>query len=240
VCTIIGLLAYLTYWSFLDMDRTIPPGAARLLDFIGNTEAPKGYGTVYGNKQARLKKPLVEMTLDEAIAAGPTWTRQFGSSAAGRYQFMKATLADLKKELKLTGRELLDADMQDRLGFHLLKRRGYLLFAGRKLSATGFGKCLAQEWASFPVLADTTGAKRAVKRGQSFYAGDGLNKSLVKPEAVEAVLAAVLAADNTPRVVVDPPRLPPDVPAPTPAAPSPQPAAGGFFVAALRRLFRKA
>lgn len=219
------------------MDRTIPAGAARLLDFIGNTEAPKGYGTVYGNKQARLKKPLVSMTLDEVIAGGNARKAAFGSSAAGRYQFMKATLVDLKKELKLSGRELLDPDMQDRLGFHLLKRRGYLLFAGRKLSATGFGKCLAQEWASFPVLEDTLGAERRVKRGQSFYAGDGLNKSLVKPEAVEAVLAAVLALGSAPRVV-EPPAAPPSDVAIAAPAPVTKPAASGLFAAVKRLLGR--
>ncbi len=47
------------------------------------------------------------------------------------------------------------------------------------------------EWASLPVLTATKGAHRQVVRGQSYYAGDGLNKSLVKPERVEDVLRAV-------------------------------------------------
>lgn len=50
------------------------------------------------------------------------------------------------------------------------------------------------EWASFPVLTDARGKHRDVARGQSFYAGDGVNKALVSPERVEAVLDQVKAA----------------------------------------------
>lgn len=78
-------------------------------------------------------------------------------------------------------------------GYALLLRRGYELFAAGKLTRTEFGKRLAQEWASFPVLIATRGKHREVERGQSFYAGDGLNKALVKPEKVEAILDQVLA-----------------------------------------------
>lgn len=60
------------------------------------------------------------MTLDQVIAAGPGWTKAYKSSAAGRYQFMRATLKNLKKSLGLTGKELFSADVQDRLGFELL------------------------------------------------------------------------------------------------------------------------
>ncbi|WP_353641632.1 hypothetical protein [Mesorhizobium sp. WSM2239] len=103
----------------------------------------------------------------------------------------------LIEELGLRGSKKLDADLQDRLGYHLLKRRGYEGFMAGTISRTEFGKRLAQEWASFPVLANTKGAHRSVKRGQSYYAGDGLNKSLTAPETVEAVLDRVKAADNS-------------------------------------------
>lgn len=173
------------------MDRTVPAGAALLLDFIGDTEAPNGYGTIFGNNQDRLPKPITSMTLAEVQRSQGTWSKKFGSSATGRYQFMKATLADLIVELKLSTAQKLDADLQDRLAFHLLKRRGYELYISGKINLIEFGKRLAQEWASFPVLADCQGAHRQLKRGQSYYAGDGLNKALVKPEKVETVLKRV-------------------------------------------------
>ena len=192
------------------MDKNVPAGAAILLEFIGAIEAPKGYGTIYGNNQGKLPKPLTSMTVDEVISLGPTWTRAYRSSAAGRYQFMNATLKDLKKELGLRGTQTFDANLQDRLAYHLLKRRGYESFMAGKLSVAQFGKLLAQEWASLPVLMDTQGGSRPVKRGQSYYAGDGLNKSLVRPEAVEAVIAEAKAAS-----IIMP--SPPDV-EPIPAA----------------------
>lgn len=201
------------------MDKTVPRPAARLLDFIGLTEAPQGYGTVFGNKQHMLAKPLTSMTFDEVVANGPWRSRTFGSSAAGRYQFMRDTLdkpnvgGDIKAEMKLSGKELFDSNLQDRMGFHLLKRRGYGEFMSGKIGHTEFGKRLAQEWASFPVLSPCQGAHRKLKRGQSYYAGDGLNKALVKPEKVEAVLDEVLKLSKVPAA-------PPPVPVqPVPSVP---------------------
>lgn len=182
------------------MDKTVPSGAAMLLAFIGGIEAPHGFDTVYGNNQAKLPKPLTSMTIDEVIAAGPRWTKSFGSSAAGFLQFMRATLIRLKKKLGLTGKELLDGPMQMALGYELLKERGFAEFLAGTKSRTAFGLGLAQEWASFPVLTPTvrgTGkARRTLKRGQSYYAGDGLNKALVAPDKVEAMLDKVKASPS--------------------------------------------
>lgn len=173
------------------MDPTVPRGAALLLDFIGDIEAPRGYQTIYGNNQGKLKKPITSMTLDEVIAIQPSFHRAYGSSATGRYQFMRATLQDLKRELGLRGSQVLDPNLQDRLAYHLLKRRGYQQFKEGKISRTEFGKRLAMEWASLPVLAGTKGAHRQITRGQSYYAGDRLNKSLTTPEAFEQLLDIV-------------------------------------------------
>lgn len=191
------------------MDKTVPAGAALLLDFIGQTEASRGYDTVYGNNQGKLAKLLTTMTLGEVLAAQPGWTKSFGSSAAGRYQFMKATLEGLLDDprLGLKRAMLFDANLQDRLGYHLLKRRGFAQFMAGQIGLTAFGKSLAQEWASFPVLSATQGQKRTVQRGQSYYAGDGLNKALVKPEAVEVVLFKARAAAGAVQ--------PPDIPMPS-------------------------
>lgn len=175
------------------MDSTVPAGAAILLDFIGETEAPQGYETIYGNNQDRLKTPITHRTLDALIKAQSDFTRRYGSSASGRYQFMRATLKDLKAQLGLTGAEVFTPDMQDRLAYVLLKRRGYADFMAGRISGQEFAKRLAMEWASFPVLAPCRGAHRQLQRGQSYYAGDKLNRALVSPEKVEAVLARVKA-----------------------------------------------
>ena len=207
------------------MDPTVPKGAALLLDFIRETEVGRkdraSYDVIYGHKQHKLAKPLTSMTLDEVQAAQRNWSRHHGSSAAGGYQFMRATLKGLIAELGLRGSQKLDPDLQDRLGFHLLKRRGYDAFMAGEISATEFAKRLAMEWASFPVLVPTQGAHRKLNRGQSYYAGDGLNKALVAPEKIEALLARVgfvgaSPAPAKPAPSVPPPGKPERAPEPTP------------------------
>lgn len=189
------------------MDKSIPAGARLLLDFIGSIEAPKGYDTIYANKQHLLVKPITQMTIDEVIAAQPTWSKRYGSSASGRYQFMRATLQRLKQKHQIPGSTQFAPLLQDALAYALLEERGYLSFVVGKTTRTNFGLQLAQEWASFPVLKAVKGAHRQVARGETYYAGDKLNKSLVTPERIEELLDQVFAIENKP------------VPAPIPDAP---------------------
>lgn len=204
----------------------VPAPAKMLLDFIRSIEAPRGYGTIYGNNQDKLPVPLTSMTLDQVIAAQSGWSKKFGSSAAGGLQFMRLTLQQIKKDTGISGELVFSAGLQDRLGYYLLLGRGYADFVAGRLPVVAFGKALAQEWASFPVLADTRGQKRPVKRGETYYAGDGINNVLVKPERVEAKLrdvldlAASLAKPKRPPAPVPPPKPENDNLAP-PAAPAP-------------------
>jgi len=204
------------------MDKTVPAGAAILLDFIGQTETgkpgPEGYGVIFANKQGKLAKPLTAMTLDEVIAEQVRWSKNHGSSAAGRYQFMRATLRGLISELGLRGSQKLDPNLQDRLAYHLLKRRGYVEWAAGKIGDVEFAKRLAMEWASLPVLEATRGQHRNLNAGQSFYAGDGLNKALVSPAKVRDVLARARQALGSPA---------PTEPRPIPTLPLPEPAPSG-------------
>lgn len=185
------------------MDRTVHPGAALLLEFVYKTETgrtpPHCYEVIYAHKQNKLKKPLTSMTLDEVVAEQAKWSKNHGSSAAGAPQIIRATLRGLMAELGLRGSQKFDADLQDRLAYHLLKRRGYEDFIAGRISMATFARNLACEWASLPVLIETKGAKRTVQRGQSYYAGDGINKALVSPEKVEAILKSVIDAERGPK-----------------------------------------
>ncbi len=200
------------------LPETVPLHAQNLLDFIGDIEAPQGYETIFGNRQGNLPIPLTQMTYGNIIDAqanwgSKTWVRnnwghKTASSAAGRYQFMRATLQDIAKEVRaIDGRTIFSSGLQDRLGYYLLLRRGYADFISGKLNLVQFGLNLAKEWASFPVLSATTGQHRDVTRGQSYYAGDGLNKSLIKPEQVEQrlrhvrELAALMTEADTPATI---------------------------------------
>lgn len=197
------------------MDKAIPLPAARILDFIGNIEAPKGYGTIYGNNQNKLAVPLTEMTLGDVIAEQATWTKRFKSSACGRYQFMRATLIMLRTQLGLSNLDKFTPDYQDRLGFELLKRRKYAKWLSGEISHDDFMVELAKEWASFPVPKDMKGAHRAVKRGETYYAGDKLNKSLVDPAKVWTLLQDARKGVNVPKELAPEPELPLE-PAPLP------------------------
>jgi muramidase (phage lysozyme) len=184
------------------MDKTVPLAAAILLDDIRETEVGtadrRGYDVIYANRQSRLPKAITSMTIAELQAAqAGNWPAK--STASGGYQFMRATLGGLRKELKLRDSQVFTPDLQDRLGYHLLKRRGYDTWMAGKLSDTGFALNLAKEWASFPVLVAVQGQRRMLKRGQSYYAGDGLNKALVSAEHVEALLKRAKAAGNAPK-----------------------------------------
>ncbi|PST27216.1 hypothetical protein C7U60_02725 [Mesorhizobium plurifarium] len=203
------------------MDKTVPPGAAILLDFIRETEVGRSdrasYDVIYANKQGKLKQPLTTMNYGDVVDEQRKWSKNHGSSAAGAYQFMRATLIGLAKEIpSISGTDIFTPDLQDRLGYHLLKRRGYEEFVTGKITLVDFARRLAMEWASFPVLADCKGSHRFINRGMSFYAGDGVNKALVKSEKVEAVLRQVLATARRPvdiqpvpeSVEVDPPPAP--------------------------------
>jgi hypothetical protein len=184
----------------------ITAGARILLDFIYETDAgkprPTCYAIIFDNRQNRLKKPITQMTLDQVIAAGRNWgsaawvKKNWGaspaSSAAGAGQFMHVTLVGLKQELGLSGSEIFDADLQDRLAMRLLDRRGYETFTAGAIDRVEFGKRLAQEWASLPVLSACRGAHGVLKRGQSYYDGDGVNGARTTPQKVEAILDKVL------------------------------------------------
>lgn len=178
------------------MDASLPKGAALLLAFIYGFESAGDYTVVYGHHQQDLGKPITAMTLDELAAAQKVLGKRYGSSAAGALQLMQGTLAGLRTTLKLTGKELFSPDLQDRLGYQLLKQRGYDKFKGGQLSVEAFARNLAMEWASLPVLVACQGAHRKIAAGETYYAGDRLNRALVAPDKVRAVLAEVLAAAN--------------------------------------------
>lgn len=205
------------------LNRNIPYGMKFLLDYIGNIEAPKGYGTVYNNKQGKLEKPLTQWTVNEIIGANPSFYRRHGSSAAGRYQIMQKTLMGLRNKFPEIGTMRYTPELQDALGAELLRQRGWQDFVTGKSSLDAFALALAQEWASLPVLRDMQGANRRVRAGESYYAGDTLNKSLTTPAefrralvkamspgpgAAPMPIASVPLADVEPEAVPAPPLVP--------------------------------
>lgn len=183
------------------MNPNVPRGAAVLLDYIGGLEtARKGaasYATIIGhlNEKGVLGKPITDMTLSELLAEQLRWVKSLkqASGAAGRYQIIRPTLQSLIKELSVPLTAKFTLELQDAMGLALLERRGYARFMSGALPLKDYGNELAKEWASLPLLAPAKRVgKRTAQRGESYYAGDGINKSLNGAMSFESALAEAL------------------------------------------------
>ena len=108
-----------------------------------------------------MPKPPTFMMLKEILDQWEGRTTTFGSSARGRCRFMDATLWELGRGTRLA-EDRYTPDHQDRLGFHLLRCRGYDKWIKGALSDGAFMRNLAKEWASFPV---PTSSRAAGGRG---------------------------------------------------------------------------
>lgn len=185
-----------------------------LLDLIGLTEGTDkrrggGPGRGYNETLAygRLTGgdvDLVSMTLTQIDALQTRMLQHreniWNSSALGRYQIVRTTLRNIRKTLGLSGSELFDADMQDRLACFLLGQRGIDKYLAGRLSEDTLLLNLAQEWASLPTPS-----------GKGYYSGQ---HAAVKPDQVRAVLAHVRRrhADGQPKIEVPVPVERPVVP----------------------------
>jgi muramidase (phage lysozyme) len=132
-------------------------GARYLLDRIAEAEGTderrarahgfaSGYDVTLGYKPT--PRPLSQMTLDEVDA----WQAQArGGTAAGRYQFLRGTLRELRAKLKLAGGERFSPELQDRLAREKMRERGYDRL---DITAAQLQSRFAREWAS---IADVGG-----------------------------------------------------------------------------------
>ncbi len=160
-----------------------------LLELIAAKESNGDYNRVYGKGVQR--ENLTEMSINEVLE----WQRNYvnngsPSSAAGKYQIIKKTLAGLKDEMGLTGNEKYDEEMQDRMAMHLLNRRGYdrYLAGDPKMDEKTFMENVAKEWASMP----------KDESGLSYYAGDGLNKAHATPTTLLLAMRSAKDMHNQP------------------------------------------
>lgn len=106
--------------------------------------------------------------------------------AAGAYQIIPSTLKSAMRSMGLTGDELFDKNMQDKIYANYLAKtkrsdiKKYI--TGKHDDVNSATTALAKEWASMPVPHTMKGQKRMVGKGQSYYAGDGINKAHVSAD----------------------------------------------------------
>lgn len=167
-----------------------PQAYTVLLDTIAKGESKGNYNAYYGNA-ANTEIKLTQMSVGDVLR----WQEEYvkggsPSSAAGRYQIIRPTLQGLIDQLGLDRSELFNEGLQDRMAITLLERRGSIEFVDKKISRDEFAASLAKEWAALPKVLGNNPE-------QSYYAGDGLNKSHITiPEVHDALDQLKTRADQ--------------------------------------------
>lgn len=182
------------------MPQSTPGPLGQLLNMIAGKESRGLYDIVYGGERI---PEMLNMSINQVISlqGNAKNDKRFGkgSSAAGKYQMMPYVIKEEAPKAGLNpNTDKFSPENQDKMIVNRMKRlRGFDKFMSGALSVYQFAKNLAMEFASFPVLEKTKGQHRLVDRGQSFYSGDNLNKSLISPDSVEAVLTEIKGGKQT-------------------------------------------
>jgi muramidase (phage lysozyme) len=169
------------------MPKPLPTTAYRpLLDTIAKGESKGNYNAYFGNV-ANTTVRFTDMSVADVMEWQAAYVAQGGkSSAVGKYQIIRSTLAGLVQQLGLSPDTRFDAETQDRMAIALLERRGALAFVDKQLSREAFAANLAKEWAALPRVVGEDPQN-------SYYAHDGLNKSQI---SIDEILHAVAALET--------------------------------------------
>jgi hypothetical protein len=178
------------------LSYTISAQEYRLLDLIASKEenprAPDVYMSLY---PSTFDSRIPQMTLADIDNFQTSRIRTTGASACGRYQFIRSTLRELVNNARLPNNLVFNRVMQDYLALILLQgaqlrswQAGTLSWSGRGYTTNdpdaAFQVYLARVWAAIPVPGAMRGSERNVVRGESYYAGDGLNSSGINADVM--------------------------------------------------------
>lgn len=156
------------------LEKTPP---TQFLQLVRKHESGDNYNVANGSRPV----PFTTMTINQVLAWQDSDANTNGKAthAAGAYQFIRSTLDETRKSLGLSGDELFDEAMQDRLAMARMVTRGY----GSPISEDTLINNLSNEWA-------------ALKGTQGAGAYDGLsgNVATVEPAQVRAALRGGLTA----------------------------------------------
>jgi conjugal transfer mating pair stabilization protein TraG len=158
-----------------------PATYSQLLNLIAKVESKGNYNAYFSNAR-NSSIDFTKMSVREVRQWQEDFIREGNvSSAVGKYQIISTTLDGLVKELGVDTNMPFDQSMQDRMAIALIERRGAEAYVNNELTKEEFAANLAKEWASLPkVIGENP--------NQSYYASDGLNKSLVR---IDEVLKAI-------------------------------------------------
>ena len=149
----------------LSQDSVTQGKVGEVLDLIAGPESGGRYDAVYPGKR---RPEILDMTLDELAADQRERGRFSGSSASGRYQYIRKTLSSVVKQMGLdTSKEKFTPKLQDEIAiFHLRANHGLDRWLSGSMSNEQFLNRLAGTWAGIPQT-----------NGRSRYAGVLDNKA---------------------------------------------------------------
>ena len=149
----------------LKQDAVTQGKIGQVLDLIAGPESSGRYDAVY---PGRRRPEIFEMTLDELFRDMQRRGRRFGSSASGRYQYIRKTLQSVSRSMGLdTSIEKFTPELQDEIAiWHLRNNHGLDRWLAGDMENEEFLDRLAKTWAGIPKSS-----------GGSYYAGVLDNKA---------------------------------------------------------------
>jgi peptidoglycan hydrolase-like protein with peptidoglycan-binding domain len=155
----------------LSQDSVTQGKVGKVLDLIAGPESGGRYDAVYPGKR---RPEILDMTIDELVQDMIARGRASGSSASGRYQYIRKTLTGVARQMGLdTSKEKFTPKLQDEIAiFHLRANHGLDRWLSGSMSNERFLNRLAGTWAGIPKT-----------NGRSAHAGILNNKAGIGAQA---------------------------------------------------------
>jgi len=159
-----------------------------ILDLIASKESGGSYTKMYGGKE---NPALINMTLQEVSTFQSAHAKKTGSAAMGRYQFMNALGQGAAVGLKPTDK--FSPANQDKMAVGLIEKKRKVTLDMIKSNPDEAIIRLGMEWAAIGMPKAMKGHKRMVAAGETYYAGDGVNKAHITPAQMRAAFAKTVS-----------------------------------------------
>lgn len=176
-----------TEFGSLANDSVTSGKVGMVLDLIAGPESGGSYDAVY---PGRRRPQILSMTLDELFDDMRARVRDqirggadIGSSASGRYQYIRSTLESVVKSMGLdTSKEVFSPELQDEIAvYHLRRDHGMDRWLDGDMSDERFLNKLAGTWAGIPKTS-----------GRSNFAGDRIgNKAGITSASALSALSDI-------------------------------------------------